>query len=67
MVDGSSLLFGQVQQTDKIELLTTLPPKNQVDKLIHHFFDRENFPITIVRKYLIQRVNSPISVKLTMP
>jgi hypothetical protein len=51
MVDGSSLLFGQVQRTDKIELLTTLPPKHQVDKLIHHFFDRDHFPITIVRKY----------------
>ncbi|KAE8557032.1 hypothetical protein EYB25_001738 [Talaromyces marneffei] len=48
MVDGSSLLFGQVQRTDKIELLTTLPPKHQVDKLIHHFFDRDNFPISIV-------------------
>ncbi|GAM39498.1 hypothetical protein TCE0_034f11099 [Talaromyces pinophilus] len=48
MVDGSSLLFGQVQRTDKIELLTTLPPKHQVDKLIHHFFDRDHFPITIV-------------------
>ncbi|EED19685.1 conserved hypothetical protein [Talaromyces stipitatus ATCC 10500] len=48
MADGSSLLFGQVQRIDKIELLTTLPPKHQVDKLIHHFFDRENFPIPIV-------------------
>ena len=52
MVDGSSLLFGQVQRTDKIELMTTLPPKRQVDKLIHNFFDRDNFPITIVRKYI---------------
>ncbi|RAO64651.1 uncharacterized protein BHQ10_000663 [Talaromyces amestolkiae] len=51
MVDGSSLLFGQVQRTDKIELLTTLPPKHQVDKLIHHFFDRDNFPITIYSEH----------------
>ncbi|GAD97950.1 conserved hypothetical protein [Paecilomyces variotii No. 5] len=47
-VDGSSLLFSQVQRVDKMELLLTLPPKPEVDKLIHYFFDRENFPIPIV-------------------
>ncbi|OKL63564.1 hypothetical protein UA08_01696 [Talaromyces atroroseus] len=47
-VDGSSLLFGQVQRIDKTELLSTLPPKPQLDKLIHQFFDRQNFPIAVV-------------------
>lgn len=51
MADGSSLLFGQVQRTEKVELLAALPPKHQVDKLIRFFFDRDNFPLTIVRKY----------------
>ena len=49
-VDGSSLLFGHVKQIEKLEILATLPPKPEVDKLIFHFFDRENFPITVARK-----------------
>ncbi|KAK9326963.1 hypothetical protein V1520DRAFT_91448 [Lipomyces starkeyi] len=46
-VDGSSLLFGQVKQTEMIEILATLPPKPEADKLIRQFFDHKNFPITV--------------------
>ncbi|KAK9245854.1 hypothetical protein V1506DRAFT_506084 [Lipomyces tetrasporus] len=46
-VDGSSLLFGHVKQIEMIEILATLPPKPEVDKLICQFFDRKTFPITV--------------------
>ncbi|RFU24949.1 hypothetical protein B7463_g11387, partial [Scytalidium lignicola] len=46
-VDGSSLLFGTVKQIEMLEILATLPPKPEVDKLICQFFDRETFPITV--------------------
>jgi hypothetical protein len=49
-VDGSSLLFGQVKQIELLEILATLPPKPEVDKLISQFFDRKTFPITVARK-----------------
>ncbi|PYI07762.1 hypothetical protein BO78DRAFT_312307 [Aspergillus sclerotiicarbonarius CBS 121057] len=46
-VDGSSLLFGQVKPLERIEIISTLPPKHQADNLISQFFDRENFPISL--------------------
>ncbi|CRG91828.1 putative transcriptional regulatory protein C1F7,11c [Talaromyces islandicus] len=46
-VDGSSLLFGHVKPIEKIEILATLPPKPEVDRLISWFFDRDNFPIIV--------------------
>ncbi|KAJ0115490.1 hypothetical protein J7T55_012770 [Diaporthe amygdali] len=46
-VDGSSLLFHQVGQIDHMEILSTLPPKLEVDRLVHTFFDRQTFPITV--------------------
>ena len=49
-VDGSSLLFGHVKQIEKLEILATLPPKPEVDKLISLFFDRKTFPITVARE-----------------
>jgi hypothetical protein len=49
-VDGSSLLFGQVRQINLTEILATLPPKTEVDKLIYQFFDHKTFPITVARK-----------------
>jgi hypothetical protein len=48
-VDGASLLFGQVKQIDKTEILATLPPKVEVDRLLCQFFDRKSFPITTAR------------------
>jgi hypothetical protein len=62
MVDGSSLLFGQVKQIEMTEILATLPPKSEVDKLVCQFFDRETFPITVARKL---RQISRTSHKLT--
>jgi len=44
------LLFGHVEQIEIIEILATLPPKPEVDKLIGQFFDRKTFPITVARK-----------------
>ncbi|RYP01982.1 hypothetical protein DL765_010799 [Monosporascus sp. GIB2] len=48
-VDGSSLLFSQVKPIERIEILSTLPPKSEVDRLISHFFNRQAFPITVPR------------------
>ncbi|KAJ8119753.1 hypothetical protein ONZ43_g3369 [Nemania bipapillata] len=46
-VDGSSLLFDQVKPLEKMEILSTIPPKHEVDGLISQFFDREAFPLAI--------------------
>ncbi|KAH8699250.1 hypothetical protein BGW36DRAFT_377578 [Talaromyces proteolyticus] len=46
-VDGSSLLFAQVKPIEKMEILSTLPPKSEIDKLICLFFDRTTFPISV--------------------
>lgn len=53
MVDGSSLLFNQVKPIEQMEVLSTLPPKVEVDKLLSKFFDRDSFPISVPRKSLI--------------
>ncbi|KAJ9640260.1 hypothetical protein H2204_003485 [Knufia peltigerae] len=46
-VDGSSLLFQQVEPVERVEILSGLPSKPQVDKLISYFFDHQSFPITV--------------------
>ncbi|KAL2867361.1 Zn(II)2Cys6 transcription factor [Aspergillus lucknowensis] len=46
-VDGTSLLFGQVQRADLPDILSSLPPKPEVDRLIQWFFDRNKFPLSI--------------------
>ncbi|KAL4782881.1 hypothetical protein BJX76DRAFT_358514 [Aspergillus varians] len=46
-VDGTSLLFGQVDRVDVPEILSSLPPKAEVDKLIQWFFDRKTFTLSI--------------------
>ncbi|KAL4869867.1 hypothetical protein BDV12DRAFT_195875 [Aspergillus spectabilis] len=46
-VDGTSLLFRQVERVDIVEILSSLPPKDEVNKLIAWFFDRASFPISI--------------------
>ncbi|KAK3291096.1 uncharacterized protein B0H64DRAFT_446343 [Chaetomium fimeti] len=43
-VDGSSLLFHQVKPMEKMEILSTLPSRFEVDQLISYFFDLA-FPI----------------------
>ncbi|KAJ9142435.1 hypothetical protein NKR23_g7269 [Pleurostoma richardsiae] len=47
MVDGSSLLFSQVKPIERIEILSSLPPKPEVGRMISHFFDRQAFPIAV--------------------
>ncbi|KAK3898574.1 hypothetical protein C8A05DRAFT_37845, partial [Staphylotrichum tortipilum] len=47
LVDGSSLLFNQVTPIERIEILSTLPPKPEIDRLVAHFFDRQAFPINV--------------------
>ncbi|KAL3455536.1 hypothetical protein BJX64DRAFT_294958 [Aspergillus heterothallicus] len=47
VVDGTSLLFSQVQRVDEAEVIASLPPKPEIDKLLRWFFDRENFPLNI--------------------
>ncbi|KAI1337087.1 hypothetical protein F5Y15DRAFT_171018 [Xylariaceae sp. FL0016] len=47
LVDGSSLLFNQVKPLERIEIISTLPPKTEVDQLISQFFNRRDFPITV--------------------
>ncbi|KAL4748174.1 hypothetical protein BDW72DRAFT_196012 [Aspergillus terricola var. indicus] len=46
-VDGTSLLFGHVQRVDIPEILSSLPPRNEMSKLIQWFFDRKNFPVSV--------------------
>ncbi|KAK0712051.1 hypothetical protein B0H67DRAFT_493035 [Lasiosphaeris hirsuta] len=46
-VDGSSLLFNQVKPIEHTEILSSLPPRPELDGLISQFFDTQNFPITI--------------------
>lgn len=46
-VDGSGLLYSQVKPIERIEILSTLPPKSEVDRLIAHFFNRQVFPIAV--------------------
>ncbi|OJJ45233.1 hypothetical protein ASPZODRAFT_69864 [Penicilliopsis zonata CBS 506.65] len=45
-VDGSSLLFGHVKPVERVEILSSLPSRPELDKLIAEFF-APNFPITI--------------------
>ncbi|EED14303.1 conserved hypothetical protein [Talaromyces stipitatus ATCC 10500] len=47
--DGSSLLFGQVKQIERAEVLATLPSKLEVDELIRQFFDYTTFPLSVPR------------------
>ncbi|KAE8352768.1 hypothetical protein BDV28DRAFT_148725 [Aspergillus coremiiformis] len=63
-VDGSSLLFGHVNSIDKLEILATLPPKPEIDRLIIRFFDRESFPIRLPRK--LRQIFLSTDYKLTM-
>lgn len=49
-VDGSSLLFDQVKPLERIGIISTLPPKHEVDWLITQFFNRATFPLAIPRK-----------------
>src|SRR4051812_37739820 len=49
-VDGTSLLFNQVKPIDRMEILSSLPPKAEVDRLVAWFFGRQDFPITIPRR-----------------
>ncbi|KAK3309480.1 fungal-specific transcription factor domain-containing protein [Chaetomium strumarium] len=46
VVDGSSLLFNQIKPLEKLEILTTLPHKTRIDRMISYFFDR-SFPIRL--------------------
>ncbi|KAL4962947.1 Zn(II)2Cys6 transcription factor [Aspergillus stella-maris] len=46
-VDGTSLLFNQVDRVDVHTILDSLPPKAEVAKLLSWFFDRANFPIAV--------------------
>lgn len=49
-VDGSSFLSGPAKKVEMSEILASLPPEPEVDKLVHQFFDRENFGIPVARK-----------------
>lgn len=66
-VDGSSLLFDQVKPLDRISIMSSLPPKHEVDRLIAQFFDRQSFPIAVPRKYQLPLPPSPIPGYLHTP
>jgi hypothetical protein len=51
MIDGSGLLFSEVKPIERIQILSTLPPKPEVDRLVAQFFDRPNFPLSIPRTF----------------
>ncbi|KAL4973034.1 hypothetical protein BDW66DRAFT_154184 [Aspergillus desertorum] len=46
-VDGTSLLFGHVQRVDISEILSSLPPRVEMDKLLRWFFNEKDFPISV--------------------
>ena len=50
LVDGPLILSGKVRQIEFSELLATLPPKPQVDRLIRQFFDCKTFGLPTHRK-----------------
>ncbi len=60
-VDGTGLLFNQVKPIDRMEILSSLPPKPEVDRLIAWFFRRQDFPITIPRTYSQMLVSAPLT------
>ncbi|KAK0624577.1 hypothetical protein B0T17DRAFT_590466 [Bombardia bombarda] len=46
-VDGASLLFNQIKPIERIEILSSLPSKPEIDRLIAQFFARHAFPIAV--------------------
>ncbi|RDW67411.1 fungal specific transcription factor domain-containing protein [Aspergillus mulundensis] len=46
-VDGTSLLFGHVERVDIPEILSSLPPKHELDNLIQWFFNKKKFPLSV--------------------
>lgn len=48
-LDGSSLLFTEVAPIERLEILSTLPPRTETDRLITWFFDWQNFPVSVPR------------------
>lgn len=65
VVDGPTLLCGQVKPVEMSELLATLPPMSQVDELIEEFFDYHKSSNPTVRK-LHQRLFSYFQSELTV-
>lgn len=51
IADGSSLLFHQIKPVEKMEILASLPPKPEVDRLIAYFFDDPSYPIRVPRAF----------------
>lgn len=51
IADGSSLLFQQIKPVEKMEILASLPPKPEVDRLIAYFFDDPSYPIRVPRTF----------------
>ncbi|KAK0641734.1 fungal-specific transcription factor domain-containing protein [Cercophora newfieldiana] len=46
-VDGASLLFAQTSSASVEEILSSLPPKHELDRLVEYFFDYESFPLNL--------------------
>ncbi|KAK8115340.1 hypothetical protein PG999_007409 [Apiospora kogelbergensis] len=49
-VDGTSLLFSQANPIDRVEILSSLPPKLEASRLVNYFFDHDEFPISVPRR-----------------
>jgi len=43
-------LFAQVTPVTRIEILSSLPSRDEMDLLVDYFFDHERFPISIPRE-----------------
>jgi hypothetical protein len=50
MFDGTGFLSGQFKQVQLSDILASLPPKDEADKMVHEFFDHDNFPIPTARE-----------------
>ncbi|OAG03343.1 uncharacterized protein CC84DRAFT_1198217 [Paraphaeosphaeria sporulosa] len=45
--DGSGLLFTQAAPVERMEMLSSLPPRSEVDRLVAWYFDVQSFPIPV--------------------
>lgn len=61
-IDGSGLLFSQVKPMERIEIISSLPPKWEVDRLISTFFNYDDFPINLPRKTIAVAKTEGISI-----
>jgi hypothetical protein len=46
-IDGTSLLFTEVAPIERLEILSSLPPRTETERLVSWFFDHQSFPVSV--------------------